>query len=159
MKQGLLNPLYIEQYGLTYKNPDDFSLLVGVYGSQDTSKKLYINYDTFNLEDMGALKGRLYALERASRLNFKPFYYKDSVGLDNKNVVEHVAREREHFGKSIRQDKQWMRAILNNCTNEHFEIKPLKQKGKNYYGGNWFDIAAGYWWGSMNSGVDNDFFN
>ncbi|NLR08369.1 MULTISPECIES: hypothetical protein [Lactobacillaceae] len=149
-QEALLNPLYIEQYGVTYVNPYDYAGLSTIYHSQDTRDKLTIDYDRLLLiGEMGAT----WQLKPADRDHFKPFYFRDSPMYTYDDILKAMYRDQDKFGKSIAEDIRWTRAIIAAaCVPGYGPMRKPRHRFFGTGGGGGSDYAAmatGLWWGNM----------
>lgn len=159
MKKGLLNPLYIEQYGLTYENPINFAGLQSIYGTRDTSDILMIDYDKMKL--LGEY-GMHWDLKYATREDFKPFYY-SLPAMDNQkssilreNILEMMDYRHTEFGVSIDRDCRVMASIADIAQSPAYNnlYRPISKK-KHWFSfhadtrPDYLAMATGYWWGKM----------
>lgn len=156
---GLLNPLYIEQYGVTFVKQTDYDWLNMKYKNHITTDYLKIDYNKMELINEVNSK---YKLKPATEENFKPFYFMDELGLDNNQVLHDMYKYRqryEHEGepsdKTIDNDIRVTKSIVR-VLEPTLKIKPLYQPKGHFGGGNWFDLASGFWWGAMMGGAYND---
>lgn len=157
-QEPLLNPLYIEQYGVTYVNPINYGSLQMLYQAQDTRDKLTIDYDRLLLigqDDM------TWQLKPADRERFKPFYFLDSSMYTYDEILRAMYRDRDRFGKTIADDISWTRAIIGAaCSPSTINPGHMRKPRHRFFGtgdGGGSDYAAmatGLWWGAM---CGNDF--
>jgi len=153
--EQLLNPLYIEQYGVTYVNPYDFSELTSRYGAKDTRNILTIDYDKMLL--LGQYD-KTYQLKPATRAHFKPFYFLESPLATYDDVMEMMLVDETRYGVSIYKDLRITRAIVNVVSVSDHRTPRKKRgwfSGGNGGGSDYAAMASGFWWGTM-AGDDFD---
>lgn len=158
-QEPLLNPLYIEQYGVTYVNPVDYSGLEAIYYAQDTRDKLTIDYDQLLILGEGDMTCQL---KPADRDHFKPFYFRDSPMYTYDEILKAMYRERDKFGKTIAGDIRWTHAIINvACSPTTINPGHMRKPRHRFFGtgggggsNDYATMATGLWWGAM---CGNDF--
>ncbi|WP_143462115.1 hypothetical protein [Levilactobacillus enshiensis] len=158
--EKLLNPLYIEQYGVTYANPMDYVGLRVLYDRKDTTDSLTIDYDKMLL--FGDYN-KSWQLQWATRTHFKPFYFKESPMVTYDFVLKLMYIGRDRYGESIERDNavtDSIVAVAATTPNSEKNFKLEKPKRRWFDGGSgrydYVAMSTGLWWGAM-VGSDFDF--
>ena len=134
--------LIFVNYGYTFNNPYDFGSLAAFYGSEDTSKNLFINGNTLDQYVGAALLGS-YQLKRATREDYKPLYYESSVIVDDTKVKAYLYNYRDTLGKNIAQDYRLIKLAVNSAK-PSTQLTPDPKTGDNTSFSDMLDFWSGY---------------
>ncbi len=139
---GIKNPIYIENYGYTFANPYDFGDLESFYGSEDTSKNLFINGNTLD-QYVGTALLSSCQLKLATREDYKPLYYQPSVIVDDTKVKAYLYNYRDTLGKNIAQDYRLIKLAVNSAK-PSTQLTPDPKTGDNTSFSDMLDFWSGY---------------
>lgn len=139
---SIKNPIYIENYGYTFNNPYDFGSLESFYGSEDTSKNLFINGNTLD-QYVGTALLSSYQLKLATREDYKPLYYESSVIVDDTKVKAYLYNYRDTLGKNIAQDYRLIKLAVNSAK-PSTQLTPDPKTGDNTSFSDMLDFWSGY---------------